>query len=151
MKRFVLGALGIVVLIVAVAQLVPYGRADSNPPVVQEPAWDSAQTRALFARACNDCHSNETVWPAYSYVAPISWLVVHDTLDGRRQLNFSAWGDAQLSGREARAESQQDPARDQQRLDAAADLPAHAPRGAADRRRETAVDRWADRLAAPLA
>src|SRR3954451_1326210 len=53
--------------------------------------------------------------------------------------------------RSTRAESRQDPARDRQRLDAAANLPAHAPRGAANRRRETTAHRWADRLANPLA
>jgi hypothetical protein len=43
-------------------------------------------------RACFDCHSNETVWPWYSKVAPVSWLVVSDTVRGRRALNFSEWG-----------------------------------------------------------
>ena len=80
-------------------QLIPI-RPQPNPPVLSEPAWDHPETRALAQRACFDCHSNETVWPAYSYVAPISWLVVHDTLDGRRQLNFSAWGVTQSIGRE---------------------------------------------------
>jgi mono/diheme cytochrome c family protein len=70
-------------------QLVPYGRAHDNPPVRQEPAWDTAQTRALAVRACYDCHSNETVWPAYSHIAPVSWLVAHDVDEGRAVLNFS--------------------------------------------------------------
>lgn len=73
-------------------QLVPYGRNHTNPPVVSEPAWDSAQTRELAQRACFDCHSNETTWPWYSNVAPISWLVQHDVEEGRSKLNFSTWG-----------------------------------------------------------
>lgn len=73
-------------------QVVPYGRNHSNPPVTGEPNWDSPQTRDLAQRACFDCHSNETVWPWYSNVAPISWLVQHDTEDGRESLNFSTWG-----------------------------------------------------------
>lgn len=72
-------------------QLVPYGRNHSNPPVLSEPNWDSPQTRELAQRACFDCHSNETVWPWYSNVAPISWLVQHDTDEGRQHLNFSTW------------------------------------------------------------
>lgn len=72
-------------------QLVPYGRNHSNPAVVGEPNWDSPQTRELAQRACFDCHSNETVWPWYSNVAPISWLVQHDTEEGREHLNFSTW------------------------------------------------------------
>lgn len=85
----------IVILAVAVfglIQLVPFGRAHTNPPVVQEPAWDSPQTRALAQRACFDCHSNETVWPWYSNIAPVSWLVARDVIEGRDQMNFSDWG-----------------------------------------------------------
>jgi mono/diheme cytochrome c family protein len=74
-------------------QLVPYGRNHSNPPVVSEPNWDSPQTKELAQRACFDCHSNETTWPWYSNVAPISWLVQHDAEEGRQFLNFSTWAD----------------------------------------------------------
>jgi hypothetical protein len=45
----------------------------------------------LFHRACFDCHSNETLWPWYSHVAPVSWLVQDDVNGGRRHLNFSEW------------------------------------------------------------
>jgi hypothetical protein len=57
-----------------------------------EPAWDSPQTRAFAVRACYDCHSNETTWPWYSNVAPVSWFVISDVNDGRRHLNLSDWG-----------------------------------------------------------
>lgn len=73
-------------------QLVPYGRAHANPAVVQEPTWDNTQTKELAQRACYDCHSNETVWPWYSNIAPVSWLVQHDVDEGREYLNFSDWG-----------------------------------------------------------
>jgi mono/diheme cytochrome c family protein len=72
-------------------QLVPYGRNHTNPPVLSEPNWDSPQTRELAQRACFDCHSNETVWPWYSNIAPLSWLVQNDTNEGREKLNFSTW------------------------------------------------------------
>lgn len=86
----------IIILIVAVAgflliQLVPYGRDHTNPPVVQEPAWDSPATRELAQRACFDCHSNEVIWPWYSNVAPASWLVANDVEEARSSLNFSDW------------------------------------------------------------
>lgn len=45
----------------------------------------------VLARSCNDCHSNRTVWPWYSGVAPASWLVVSDVNRGRKVLNFSEW------------------------------------------------------------
>jgi hypothetical protein len=52
-----IGAVALLILI----QLVPFGRQHTNPPVVQEPNWDSPQTRQLAVRACFDCHSNEFV------------------------------------------------------------------------------------------
>ena len=51
-------------------------------------------------RACFDCHSNETVWPWYSNIAPISWLVYRDVLEGREQLNYSEWGSQRGEGAE---------------------------------------------------
>lgn len=87
-KRLFLGALALLILI----QLIPFGRDHANPPVIAEPAWDKPQTRVLFMRACGDCHSHETVWPWYSRVAPLSWLVYHDVEEGREHFNVSAWG-----------------------------------------------------------
>jgi len=83
--------LGLTVLLggMLLIQLVPYGRAHDNPPVAAEPMWDSNQTRDLAVRACFDCHSNETVWPWYSNVAPVSWLVQRDVDKGREELNYS--------------------------------------------------------------
>ncbi len=73
-------------------QFVPYGREHTNPEVVSEPRWDSPRTRELFMRACGDCHSNETKWPWYSGIAPISWLVAYDVDEGREHFNVSMWG-----------------------------------------------------------
>lgn len=96
MKKFLLWLVVGLVSLFLLIQLVPFGRNHSNPPVVQEPAWDSPQTRELAKRACFDCHSNETVWPWYSNIAPISWLVQRDTDEGRSKLNFSEWGRQEL-------------------------------------------------------
>ena len=82
-------------------QIVPYGHDRTNPPVRVEPAWDSPDTRALARRACFDCHSNETEWPAYARVAPVSWLVQHDVQEGRAALNFSEWNRPQKEAAEA--------------------------------------------------
>jgi mono/diheme cytochrome c family protein len=97
--------IGTIVLIILglflLIQLVPYGRNHTNPAVGQEPAWDSTQTRELAQRACFDCHSNETTWPWYSNVAPVSWLIQHDVDEGREKLNFSEWNRRQREAREA--------------------------------------------------
>jgi hypothetical protein len=83
----------------------------SNPPVH---AGLSAKTpvNLLLRNACYDCHSNETVWPWYSNVAPVSWLLASDVSEGRRELNFSEWGtygtEKQLHRLEAIAEEMQE-------------------------------------------
>lgn len=88
---------GVVALFLLI-QLYPVWAQQRNPPVTQEPAWDSPQTRELAQRACFDCHSNETTWPLYSRIAPVSWVVTDHVIDGRQHLNFSEWG---RSGEEA--------------------------------------------------
>ena len=97
-RRFLVwGAVGALVLFVAI-QAIPYGRDHSNPPVTQEPSWDSARTRQLASDSCFDCHSNLTKWRWYSNVAPMSWLVQRDVDGGRAALNFSEWDKPQDAG-----------------------------------------------------
>ena len=84
-------AVAVTIAGVGTMQAIPYGRAHTNPVVVQEPAWDSPRTRELAKRACFDCHSNETRWPGYSHVAPMSWVLQRDVENGRSVLNFSEW------------------------------------------------------------
>jgi hypothetical protein len=69
-------------------QLVPVNR--TNPPITGEIQVPLA-VKKILKTSCYDCHSNETRWPWYSYVAPISWLVAYDVKEGRRELNFSVW------------------------------------------------------------
>jgi hypothetical protein len=49
------------------------------------------EARAIIDRACRDCHSNDTRWPWYSNVAPVSWFVVDHVNHGRRHFNYSDW------------------------------------------------------------
>jgi len=92
MRRLILSVVAIMVVGALAIQLVPYGRDHTNPPVIAEPAWDSTVTRDLAVRACFDCHSNETIWPWYSSIAPASWLTQRHVDEGREKLNFSEWG-----------------------------------------------------------
>ena len=61
----------------------------TNPPISNEPRWDSPRTRALVRRACFDCHSNQVTYPWYSQVAPVRWWLWHHVTEGREHLNFS--------------------------------------------------------------
>jgi hypothetical protein len=98
--RWAKSILGVLLGGLLAIQVVPYGRDHDNRPVVAEPAWDLAQTRELAVRACFDCHSNQTVWPWYSNLAPMSWLIQQDVDEGRKALNFSEWNRSQ-EGEEA--------------------------------------------------
>ncbi len=90
-RRLILILLAVLAAAFLLIQIVPYGRAHNNPPVVAEPSWDSPQTRELAQRACFDCHSNETNYPWYANVAPVSWLLERHIVEGREHLNFSDW------------------------------------------------------------
>ncbi len=87
---------GVVIAVVfAAAQLVRPGHA--NPPIDAgrtiraHPGTDSGLVTVLD-RACGDCHSNATVWPWYTNVAPLSWLMATGVKQGRKAVNFSEWG-----------------------------------------------------------
>ena len=82
--------LGALALFVAI-QFVPYGWRHSNPPVTQSAPWPDPAAEAIARESCYDCHSNETNWRWYSFVAPMSWLVRQDVEEGREKLNFSTW------------------------------------------------------------
>jgi hypothetical protein len=92
MRRPLLIGIGLLAVAFLAIQLIPYGRDHTNPPVTGEPAWDSPATRETAARACFDCHSNETVWPWYANIAPFSWRLQNHVDEGRAKLNFSEWG-----------------------------------------------------------
>jgi len=99
--RIIVRAAIVAIGLFLIIQLVSYGRDYSNPPVVREPAWDSTATRELARRACFDCHSNQTVWPWYARIAPFSWLVYDDVVEGRGKLNFSDWLNGSREGEKA--------------------------------------------------
>src|SRR5712692_6021387 len=87
---------GVTVLaIFAAIQLIRPAR--TNPPVDESQtiftrAQMTPQVAAIFNRSCVDCHSNKTVWPWYTNVAPISWFITNHVNDGRQMMNLSEWG-----------------------------------------------------------
>ncbi len=90
--------LAVFVVVLLGAQAVPVHR--TNPPVTGEIAAPP-DVQALLERSCYDCHSNETAWPWYARVAPMSWLVTHDVKEAREHVNFSEWGDLDAGDRES--------------------------------------------------
>ena len=82
-------------LAIAAASLVhPWGELRNGVDAKTELLQGGSATgpmRAMLERGCGNCHSERTQWPAYSRVAPVSWLVEHDVHEGRQHMNLSRW------------------------------------------------------------
>ena len=85
---------GLAVLIFGLIQLIPIDRT-KKPINKSENITDIYKTpkniENSLRKACYDCHSNETVYPDYAYIAPISWSIQEHINAGRGSLNFSIW------------------------------------------------------------
>lgn len=77
-------------LVFAAVQFIPVSK--TNPPDRRGPGAPP-EVEAVLRRACFDCHSHETVWPWYSRVAPVSWLVAWDVAEAREHFNMSTLQD----------------------------------------------------------
>jgi mono/diheme cytochrome c family protein len=84
-----------VLAVLVVIQLVPYGRSHANPAPTRAARLPDGPGKQLFAGACADCHSDQTTWPWYSNVAPVSWLVQNDVDGGRDHFDVSRWDQPQ--------------------------------------------------------
>lgn len=102
-RRLIVGIIGVLVVVLIVIQFIPVA-ARTNPPVQSQIQWNTQETEQLARAACYDCHSNETVWPWYTQIAPVSWLVAKDVDEGREALNFSEQTATGISGEEAAGE-----------------------------------------------
>jgi hypothetical protein len=95
MSRRLKQAAVVLVVVFAVAQLIRPDR--TNPPTdvsrtIQAHVGTASGLAAVLDRSCRDCHSNNTVWPSYAQVAPLSWLMARGVAEGRKAVNFSEWG-----------------------------------------------------------
>jgi hypothetical protein len=94
MTKRIKGMGGIVLLAAIALQFT--NPSHRNPPIV--PGHDVLSgnapppaVAAMLKNSCYDCHSFETKWPWYSYVAPFSWYLARDVNAGRAMVNFSDW------------------------------------------------------------
>ena len=83
----------ILLIMIAILVVMQFIRPDkTNPPVDSTIALKAPEdVMQLLKSACYDCHSNETKWPTYSHIAPLSWVIAGHVNDGREALNFSNW------------------------------------------------------------
>ena len=92
MKKKIIWA--VLLLIIIVPQFIPIEKPENNNDVSNDliEANEIPKNIAkILKTSCYDCHSNQTVYPWYSNVAPVSWLVIRDVKEGRKELNFSDW------------------------------------------------------------
>jgi hypothetical protein len=101
-KRWRLVLLILFVLLIVCSLVHPFGnmkKVQSDRPLLQG-AQVPPEVMGVVQRSCRDCHSEQTSWPLYSYIAPMSWLVESDVSEGRSLVNMSHWDELSLDDRE---------------------------------------------------
>jgi hypothetical protein len=88
----------VVLALLGLFLLIQFRQVDhTNPPADPTQDLDThvdvpPDVKAILDRSCRDCHSHETRWPTYSYMAPLSWYLASHVTRGREEMNFSTWG-----------------------------------------------------------
>jgi len=97
----------LVVGILLILQLIPVNQ--KNPEIMKTKDFlliteAPKEIVSLVKSSCYDCHSNHTVWPWYSDIAPVSWVVADHVEHGRKELNFSEWKDYEFERKDHKLE-----------------------------------------------
>ncbi len=96
MKKVLKITLLIILVVFIILQIIPNKlpeNSDNYSKDLIEVENPPEEVEVILLKACYDCHSNHTEYPWYSYVAPVSWLVAKDVLEGREELNLSEWSE----------------------------------------------------------
>jgi hypothetical protein len=87
----------VLIVLVVLFILIQFFRIDRKNPIT-DPSKDfltvtstPSDVAAILNSSCYDCHSNATVYPWYTNIAPVSWWLKHHVNEGRAELNFSEW------------------------------------------------------------
>ena len=98
----------LIILVVGLVAIQFFNRPDMSttteitPGHITKVMTVPANVESILKRSCYDCHSDHTVWPWYSSIAPASWLVGDDVVKGRKKMNFSQWDKMPTAKQEAR-------------------------------------------------
>ena len=87
LKKITLGLLAILVLIQFIKPAANVSSGPQTNAIGNKYPMSDVVKNAL-AVACNDCHSNNTRYPWYSSIQPVSWFLANHVNDGKRHLNF---------------------------------------------------------------
>jgi len=84
---------GIAVFEFACALIHPFGRVknEASPAPLFANIDAADPVVRIVNRSCRNCHSEQTHWPWYSYIAPMSWMTEKDVHDARLHMNLSRW------------------------------------------------------------
>jgi Haem-binding domain len=89
--RYILVGLALVLIVMQFIPMdLPPSSNDNDGDIIKS-GLVSQDVATLLTTSCYNCHSNETKYPWYSYVAPSSWLIARDVREAREELNFSSW------------------------------------------------------------
>lgn len=94
MKKYLKIAAIVILAALVIIQFIPVNYPENvspNPGDIIENGVATAEIGAILKTSCYDCHSNQVVYPWYSKVAPVSWLLKKDIMEGKEELNFSEW------------------------------------------------------------
>ena len=89
-------AIGAAAIAAAGGSLIhPFGTTAASGPgqAILGGAQIDSEALAVVQRACQNCHSQNTKWPWYGHVAPVSWLLAHDVQQARSHMNLTQWQD----------------------------------------------------------
>ncbi len=93
LRLLIISSSGLVLVFVALQTLPVWEFAPMmdprNPPVRYEIQWAPPETAHIMETVCYTCHSNETEYPLYMRIAPLSWIAARNVNEGRARLNFS--------------------------------------------------------------
>lgn len=75
------------------AAVHPFGalKAQRSRTPLFEGMETPAAVHRIVERSCQNCHSERTDWPWYSYLPPLSWLIESDVHQARQHMNISRW------------------------------------------------------------
>ena len=95
LKKLLIVVGAVAVAAVGGSLIHPFGlaAASGGDQAIFRDAQIDPETLAIVQRACQNCHSENTEWPWYSHVAPVSWLVARDVQQARSHMNLSQWQD----------------------------------------------------------
>ena len=138
-------AIVLIVLFVGIQFVRP---ALTNPPVDESQtivarAQVPSDVAAIFDRSCRDCHTNKTIWPWYTQIAPVSWWLKNHVNEGRSSLNLSEWGKLPPDRQDRKLRQICDEVQDGQ-MPLASYLPMHPAARLSEQDKQTLCD-WTDK------